>query len=153
MNTTTYNTEEIQLIGLDLGRKTTNANGQSGIDGGNLWQRFEKENFANKIPNKTGDEVYAVYYGYEGDHTEPFRYFIGCSVTDNSDVSEKMDRLTIPSGTFQKLTAKGKMPDCIMNIWREIWASKINRGYKFDFEIYDERSHDWSDAEIDVFLS
>lgn len=147
------NFDEIKLIGLDLGHKTTNENGQSSKDGGNLWQKFETENYADKIPNKTGDEIFAVYYGYEGDHTQPFRYFIGCRVDDNSAVPKGLDSLTIPAGTFQKITAKGKMPDCIINTWKEIWSSDLQRAYNYDFEIYDERSHNWSNAEIDVYLS
>lgn len=153
MKMTTEKLDEIKLIGLDLGHKTTNENGQSNIDGGNLWQKFEKGGYADRIPNKKGDEIYAVYYGYEGDHTDPFRYFIGCRVTDNSEVPEGLDQLTIPEGSFRKITVKGKMPDCIANGWRNIWNSDISRGYNYDFEVYDERSHDWSDAEIDIYLS
>lgn len=153
MNTTREKITEIKLIGLDLGRTTTNENGQSSIDGGNLWQKFEKGNYADKIPNKAGDEVYAVYYGYEGDYMQPFRYFIGCRVTDNDEVPEGMNRLTIPEGVFRKITVRGTMPDCISNAWQEIWASDIQRDYRYDFEVYDERSHDWSNAELDIYLS
>lgn len=153
METESKKLDKIKLIGLDLGRKTTNENGQSSTDGGNLWQRFEKGGFAEKIPNKAGDEIYAVYYNYDGDHTQPFQYFIGCRVDEIETVPEEMDSLTIPDGSYNKLTAKGKMPDCIMNKWREIWSSNLNRGYSFDFEVYDERSHDWSNAEIDLYLS
>ncbi len=45
------------------------------------------------------------------------------------------------------------MPDCIIHSWKEIRASDINRSYRFDFEIYDERSHNWEQAEIDIYLS
>lgn len=153
MKKTTVEIKELKLVGLDLGHKTTNKNGQSSIDGGNLWQKFEHGKFADKIRNKTGDEVYAVYYGYEGDHTEPFRYFIGCRVADHPEVPEDMQSLIIPEGTFKKITARGKMPDCMQNTWKDIWASNLERSYRFDFEVYDERSHDWSDAEIDIYLS
>src|SRR5690349_14738453 len=33
--------DEFLLMGLKLNNKTTNENGQSGIDCGNLWQKFE----------------------------------------------------------------------------------------------------------------
>lgn len=145
--------DEIKLLGLDLGRKTTNENRQSSIDGGNLWQKFEKGNYAARIPNKTGDEIYAVYYGYEGDHTKPFGYFIGCKVISHSVVPEGLNKLTIPGGTYRKITARGKMPDCIINAWKEIWASDFQRSYTYDFEVYHERSKDWNDAEIDMYLS
>ena len=45
------------------------------------------------------------------------------------------------------------MPDCIVNAWRNIWTAKLDRAYNYDFEIYDERSKDWNNAEADIFLS
>ena len=73
--------EEITLIGLSLGATTTNANGQSGKDCGVLWQKFEKDNYAESIPQKLTNEIVAVYHKYEGDFTRPFSYFIGMKVT------------------------------------------------------------------------
>lgn len=145
--------ESIHLTGLALKHKTTNENGQSNIDGGNLWQKFTTGGYAEKIPEKLSEELFAVYHEYEGDHTKPFSYFIGCRVPAGTAPPEGMDSLTIPAGSYLKLTAKGKMPDCIANTWKEIWNSDIPRAYRADFEIYDERSHDWSDAEVDVYLS
>jgi predicted transcriptional regulator YdeE len=52
---------EFKLIGLKLHKKTSNKDGQSTIECGNLWQKFEKENFSMQIPYKTGDQIYAVY--------------------------------------------------------------------------------------------
>jgi len=147
------NLEEIKLIGLSLKSKTTNLNGQSNIDCGNLWQKFEKENYAIKIPNKLSNEILAVYYQYEGDHTQPFSYFIGCKVPTNTNVPQGLDSLIIPQGTYQKISAKGEMPNCVANTWKEIWNSDIRRTYKFDFEVYDEPSKDWNNAEVDFFLS
>ena len=70
--------EEIKLVGLSLKTKTTNVNDQSSIDCGNLWQKFENENYAQIIPGKLTDEILAVYHQYEGDHSKPFSYFVGC---------------------------------------------------------------------------
>ncbi|MDQ6890751.1 MAG: GyrI-like domain-containing protein, partial [Bacteroidota bacterium] len=123
------------------------------IDCGNLWQKFEKENCAEKIPGKIGNEVYAVYHDYEGDYTKPFSYFIGCQVKDDTKVPVGMDSLIIPAGEYQLFIAKGKMPDCIADAWKKIWDSVIPRSYKSDFEVYDERSKDWSNAEVDIFIS
>ena len=153
MDTTLTTIPEIQLIGLDLGRTTTNENGQSSKDGGKLWHTFESGQYADRIQNKTSEEIYAVYYGYEGDHTAPFRYFIGCSVEDNSSVPEGMNRLTIPEGKYQKITASGRMPDCMVSAWKEIWSSDLERSYRIDFECYDERSKNWEDAMVDIYLS
>jgi predicted transcriptional regulator YdeE len=145
--------EEIKLIGLALGKKTTNEMGQSSIDCGNLWQRFEKENYANKIPGKLSDEILAVYHQYEGDHTHPFSYFIGCKVKADTKIPEGMDSLIVPKAIYQKINSSGKMPDCVADTWKQIWNSNIPRAYQTDFEVYDERSKDWSNAEVEIFIS
>ena len=145
--------DEFKLIGLKLNSKTTNEGGQSSIDCGNLWQKFETENFVERIPGKFSDEIYAVYYDYEGDYTKPFSYFIGCKVKIDIQNLQGMDSLIIPAGSYYKEIAKGKMPDCVANSWKKIWGLLIDRAYQFDFEIYDERSKDWSDAEVEVFIS
>lgn len=141
------------LAGIKHPGKTTNANGQSAIDCGNLWQEFGKGNYVAKVTEKAGDEVYAVYYDYDSDYTAPYAYFIGCRVNDASAVPEGMEHLFIPEGEYTKLTAQGKMPDCVAEKWHEIWNSDIQRGYQFDFEVYDQRSHDWTNATVDVYLS
>ena len=145
--------EEINLIGLPLNGKTANANGQSGIDCGNLWQQFEKGQYSEKIPGKLSEEIFAVYHQYEGDSTQPFSYFIGCKVKPGTDVPTELTSLTIPSGTYQKIIAKGKMPDCVADAWKEVWSSVISRKFQTDFEVYDERSKDWSKAEVDIYVS
>ena len=142
-----------KLIGLKLGHKTTNEGGQSGIDCGNLWQKFEIENFATNIPDKLSEEIYAVYYEYEGDYTKPFSYFIGCKVKIDAEVPQGMDYLIIPSGSFTKVLSKGIMPNCVANSWKDIWNSDTDRAYNYDFEVYDERSKDWSNAEVEIFIS
>ena len=115
--------------------------------------QFEKENYAVKIPGKVSGEILAVYHDYEGDYTQPFSYFIGCKVNGDAEVPPGMDSLIIPKGNYQKIIARGKMPDCIANAWKEIWASHISRAYKADFEVYDERSKDWNNAEVDIYVS
>lgn len=121
---------ETRLIGLALKNKTTNENGQSAIDCGNLWQKFTEGNYADRIPLKLGNEILAVYHNYEGDHTKPFSYFIGCRTSAETKVPEGMDSLTIPGGSYKKLTAKGKLPDCMADTWKEIWRSDIPRAYR-----------------------
>ena len=145
--------EAFKLIGIALEKKTSNENGQAGIDCGNLWQKFEKGDYANKIPGKLSDEIFAVYHQYDGDHTKPYAYFIGCKVSHETAVSEGMDSIMIPTGMYQQITAKGKIPDCIINVWQTIWSADINRAYQVDFEVYDARSKDWNNAEVEVFLS
>ncbi len=144
---------EFKLIGLKLNRRSTNENGQSAKDCGELWQKFEINAIAKEIPNKTSDAIYAVYFDYDSDETGTFSYFIGCQVDADFKTPENLDELLIPNQTYQKITAKGKMPDCIGEAWQNIWKADINREFGFDFEIYDERSRDWENAEVDIYLS
>ncbi|SKA00882.1 GyrI-like domain-containing protein [Sediminibacterium ginsengisoli] len=141
------------LAGLKLKDKTTNANGRSGIDCGNHWQAFEKGNYAERIHEKVNDDIYAVYFEYEGDHTQPYSYFIGCLVKEAASVPGDMDHLFIPAGEYRHIVARGTMPDCVAGEWKKIWKSDLERGYRYDFEVYDERSRDWSDATVDIYLS
>ncbi len=145
--------EEITLVGLSLGTKTTNENGRSAIDCGNLWQKFQEGKIADRIPGKLSDEIYAVYHQYEGDHTLPFSYFIGCKVNNDTKIPEGMDGLIIPAGVYQKFIAAGEMPNCIMDTWKKVWNSGISRAFHVDFEVYGEKSKDWKNAEVDIFIS
>lgn len=145
--------EEINLIGLALKTKTSNINEQAMIDCGNLWQQFEKENIAGQIPNKLDEDILAVYHDYEGDYTKPYAYFIGCKVKKGTKIPNGLDGLNISADTYQKIIAKGKIPDCVANAWREIWSANIPRAYHADFEIYDAKSADWVNAEVGIYLS
>jgi predicted transcriptional regulator YdeE len=145
--------ESFELIGLKLKSKTTNENGQSGIDCGNLWQRFENGKFLEKVPERLSDAIFAVYHDYGDDWTKSFSYFIGCRVKSGTSTPEGMDSLTIKGGTYQKRMAKGEIPYCITQAWKDIWNSDIERAYETDFEVYDERSKDWANGEVDIYVS
>lgn len=142
-----------RLLGLALENKTSNENGQSSVDCGNLWQKFEKENYFERIPGKLSSDIYAVYHSYEGDYKRPFSYFIGCLVQSDIMLNDGLDSLTVPDGKYQIFRANGKMPDCIARTWEHIWTSDISRAYHTDFEIYGEKSRNRSNAEVDIFIS
>jgi predicted transcriptional regulator YdeE len=145
--------DSFKLIGLKLKDKTTNANGQSNIDCGNLWKKFLTEGILDKIHDKVSNETFAVYFDYDGDKTMPFSYFIGCKVKNEAIIPQGLDSLIIPQANYKVVTAKGKMPECIAVAWKEIWEKDIPRAYQFDFEVYGEKSADWSNAEVPIFLS
>lgn len=145
--------KSFKLVGLRLPGKTKNENEQSGKDCGELWQKFEVKKIADQIPGKVSDAIYAVYFDYESNEKGLFSYFIGCKVANDTQVPENLDELIIPEQTYHKEMAKGQMTGCITEAWKKIWNSDINRKFGFDFEVYDERSHNWENAEIDIYLS
>lgn len=144
---------DFKLVGLKLNGKTTNQNNQSSKDCGNLWQKFETDKIFELIPEKLSNEIYAVYFNYEKDETTPFSYFIGCKVDMNSETPKELEELMIPTQEYSKFTAKGVMTCCVTDTWKEIWNSDTERKFGFDFEVYDERSQDWSNAEVDIYIS
>ncbi len=145
--------DDFKLTGIKLKGQTTNQDNQSSKDCGNLWQKFEADKIFDRIPDRLSNEIFAVYFDYEDDETGPFSYFIGCKVTMGSKTPEDLEALIVPSQKYQKHIAKGAMPACIADAWKRIWSSDLKREFGFDFEVYDERCQDWSNAEVDIFVS
>ena len=143
----------ITLIGIALQEKTTNENQQSSTDIGAFWQTFMKENVASKIPGRVGEDIYAVYYDYEGDHTKPFGYFIGVPVGDDTTVPAGMTKIDIPTGRYEHFVGKGKMPDCMIDAWAKIWDADMKRTYTADYEVYSSKANDAENAEVDIFIA
>ena len=145
--------DNIKLTGLKLDKKTHNANGQAAIDCGFLWQQFTGEGIADKVTGKLSTDIYAVYFDYDGDHTQPYSFFLGCRVNNDAKFPEGLDTIVIPNQNYTTVTAKGKMPDCVANAWQDIWKSDVERAYGYDFEVYNELSADWENAVVEIYLS
>jgi len=56
---------KFNIIGISV--RTTNQNNKSAEDIGKLWEQFYRENLSAKIPNKTSNNIYAIYTDYKGD--------------------------------------------------------------------------------------
>jgi len=74
-------------------------------------------------------------------------------VGKNSETPKELEELIIPAQECTKFTAKGTMTDYVTNTWKEIWSSDLKRNFGFDFEVYDERSQDWSNVEVAIYIS
>ena len=60
----------------------------------------------------------------------------------------------IEDNNYKVYTAKGKMPDAVVNQWMEIWSdSELKRAYTSDFEVYGEKSQDPANAEVDIYIA
>jgi predicted transcriptional regulator YdeE len=140
------------LIGISI--RTTNENGQSGIDIPELWKRFFAEGILDKIPHKLDPSILCVYTDYEKDFTKPYTVILGCRVNNLKDIPAGMIGRTIPGGDFEKFTAKGDIHGgSVFSEWVKIWNSPLNRKYTADFEIYGEKALDPKNAEVDIFIA
>lgn len=103
-----------------------------------LWEKFFTEQTGQKVEGKADDVIYAVYSDYEGDHEKPYRLTIGYRVTD--DVTpESLHRVVVQSQPYAVMSAAGKQPDTLIETWKAIWSSDLERTYVTDFELYGPR--------------
>jgi len=150
MNFTKVFKNEIRIVGIAI--RTTNQNGQSRTDLSKLWKRFESDAIASKIPHKVSNDVFSVYIDYDSDFTQPYTALIGCEVKDFSQIPSGMVSKTIPAATYAVFTAKGKLPQSILEVWKYVWSFDLPRAYTGDFEVYGEKSKA-ADTEVEVFVS
>lgn len=139
------------VIGISV--RTTNQNNQSQKDIGELWGKYMQGNIAALIPNKESEDTYCVYTDYESDANGKYTTVLGCKVKSLDSVPKGMMGITIPAANYNVYTAKGKLPDCVVNTWMGIWISDIARRYASDFDIYRPKAKDPNNAEVETYLS
>jgi predicted transcriptional regulator YdeE len=143
---------ELTVVGVT--RRTCNADGRSIEDIPAVWKEFLVKNAAAKIQNRSvPPAMYAVYSDYETDWKGEYAFLIGCGVTRANTVPEGMAVRRIPAQTYAHFTAKGEMPQSLLEVWSSVWLSDLPRTYTFDFEVYDQRFTRPKDKEIDVYIA
>ena len=143
----------MNIIGLEI--RTTNQNEMdpSTAKIASLWNRFFTENCAEKIPNKLNPGILlGVYTNYESDHTGEYSLIIGSETTGLETVPDGMTGHAIPSGNYLVFTAKGKLPETLVNAWGFIWSyftddCPYQRIYTSDFELYK------AEDEVDIYIA
>ncbi|MBA2621217.1 MAG: AraC family transcriptional regulator [Acidobacteria bacterium] len=143
--------EEVCVIGISV--RTTNQEGKSQRDIGELFGAFTGGNLIERIPNKINNDIYCIYTEYESDFNAPYTTVIGCKVTTLNDVPTGLIGLTIPATKYQVFKSTGRLPECVGETWFEIWQSDINRQYVADFDVYGEKAQNPNDAEVETFVS
>lgn len=142
----------IHIIGITC--RTSNGREAGPQDIPNLWGRFLSEGVFNRIPNKTGNEVIALYCDYEGDYTKPYSLIIGCAVSSINIIPEGMVAKTIPASSYAVFRAIGDHPKAIIETWGKIWKqSDLDRTYTGDFELYGDKFLSGSSNESEVFIA
>ena len=150
--------KEFSLIG--IAARTNNAKEMT--DGGVIpaqWNRFFAEGILAKIPNKVDTNIYAVYTDYASDRNGDYTYFIGAKVSDAIDRSTRHGDEDGAGGKVSVVTsAKGPVQKVVPLAWRQVWTLEDHsqlggaRSYKADFEVYDQRSRDPRDSQVDLYI-
>jgi predicted transcriptional regulator YdeE len=151
MNSRNVDLPAFQIMGISV--RTTKQSGRSQKDIGALWERFIREDIAEKIPGKQSNDVYCVYTDYETDFNGPYTTFIGCKVKDAENIPEGLSAKIIPALTYRRFVSKGKIPHAVMTTWMAIWQSGIPRSYTADFDLYGQASRDIESDEVETYVS
>jgi predicted transcriptional regulator YdeE len=149
---------EFSVIGIQV--RTSNAKEITG--GGEIpkqWGKFFKEGIAEKIPNKVDSTIYAVYTSYASDRNGEYDFIIGMKVNRVSDVPPGMVAKKVPKGKYAVIpTAKGPVAQVVPQAWQRVYSLEDNkqlggaRAYKADFELYDQRSRNPQDSQVDLYV-
>lgn len=146
-------TNGFKIIGIST--RTTNKDNQSAQDLGKLWVQFYFENIIEKIPNKSSSNILSVYTDYKSDYTDEYTTIIGIPVSTLCEIPDGLIGREFKTDNFQKFTAKGEMPNAVVNTWIDIWQrdKELNRKYTYDFEVYGEKSQNGENSEVDIFIA
>ncbi|WP_316826310.1 GyrI-like domain-containing protein [Pedobacter miscanthi] len=145
--------DAFKIIGIST--RTTNQNNQSAEDLGKLWSQFYTENIFDKIPNKVSNDIITIYTDYVSNYTDAYTTIIGVPVSTLENIPDGLIGREFGAENFQKFTAKGAMPNAVVNTWMDIWKSdgELNRKYTYDLEVYGEKSQDGEHAEVEIFIA
>ncbi|MEB2773968.1 GyrI-like domain-containing protein [Algoriphagus sp. D3-2-R+10] len=145
--------EPFKIVG--IATRTSNVTGKAAEDLGNLWGRFFEEQVGTKIIGKVSEDIYAIYTDYESDYTGEYTCLIGYQVHNLEKIADGLVAREFAGGKHTKFTAKGKMPDAVVQTWMEIWEkdADLDRQYSADFEVYDTKSQQGENSEVDIFIA
>ena len=139
------------VIGISL--RADNTDPAVGEKIGEHWQRFFSDGTPGRIPGRADEAFIAVYTDYEGDETKPYSLVVGCRVAAGGTVPDGMVGVHVPAQTYAMTTARGAMPGAVVEAWQAIWNADLQRAFTADFEVYDHRAADPSNAEVDIYTA
>lgn len=145
--------ESFKIIGISV--STSNQDGQNAQDLGNLWSQFFSNDLLEKIPNSISKEIFCIYTDYESNFKGSYTAILGLKVSSFDAIPEGLISRELPAGNFMKFTAKGIIPNAVIDTWEEIWADdqQLKRKYTYDFEVYGEKSQNGELSEVDIFIA
>lgn len=150
--------KDIKIIGIEV--RTSNHAEMSGAGKiGAHWQKFFQENVAGQITNSVSDDIFAIYMDYESDVNGEYSFVLGKQVDSFTVVPAGLVAKVLPASKYSVFTTpKGPMPNVVIEAWQHIWSLSAaqlgaERAYRADFEVYDHRSADPGNTQIEIFIS
>ncbi|HLH03779.1 MAG TPA: GyrI-like domain-containing protein [Bryobacteraceae bacterium] len=106
-----------------------------------LWQQLMGKNLLAKIPNRTGNEVIALYTDYQSDKDGAYTYLLGARVSAADAMPDGMKARTVPAGDYAVFEKHGNLAnDAVVGLWKQVWAleneHQLARAYRTDYEVH-----------------
>ena len=157
MNPRIVQLEGFEVVGISA---CTNNAAESGPEGAipKLWQRALQDHVLDGIPGKAAPGLYAVYTDYASDANGDYTLVIGAKVASGTQAPGNMVTKNIPTGRYAVFTSqRGPMAKVVVEAWIRIWnyyhsPGNGERAYRADFELYDERATDATNAQVDIYI-
>ena len=145
--------EPFNIIGISV--RTSNKDGKSAEDMGQLWSTFFAQDITTKVPAKVSNDIYTIYTDYDTDHTGAYTAILGYKVATLEYIPDGLTGKAINADTYRKYSAQGKMPDAVVEKWMEIWRAdkNLNRKYSADLEVYGAASQNPDQPIVDIFIA
>ena len=120
-----------------------------------LWEQLMERDALERIPNRLGSGIIALYTGYESDANGAYTYVLG-AMAATADCPQNMVAKKVPGGTYAVITSdRGPVAEVVLGAWKRIWSDSelsARRSYAADFEVYDHRATNPQDAQIDIYV-
>lgn len=113
-----------------------------------LWQRFFETSQHSEMLNSP---MYGAYFDYVSDMDGDYSVMVG-KVVPTKVSQTHFDALTLEAGCYRKFAAHGPMPQCVIDLWTQIWQyfsaadCTEKRRYLTDFEVY------LSATEVEIYI-
>jgi len=115
--------------------------------------KFFGENIPAKIPHKINGNILALYTDYEGDHTQPYSWILGCEVSSLDNIPRGLVGKEIPESTYAVYATEGAFPHGLIAVWQAIWKSHLHRSYTSDFEVYPANFDPEKHPQVKVYIA
>ena len=116
-------------------------------------QDFFTGQLGQRIPERASDVIYAVYSDYVGDHTQPYRLTLGYAVDAAAGSAHSaLYTVRVERGDYASLCSRGAQPQNLIETWKAVWASDLERAFRTDFELYGPRFFEDGIHEVLVYI-
>lgn len=120
-----------------------------------MWARLRREDTLNRVPNRKGNSIIAVYCDYENGRKASYKYILGTAAAPTRFIPHGMVAQTIQAGAYARYTAQGG-PMAVVELWKRIWSDEkpggLERAYKTDYEVYPQSAESGPASRVDIFI-